>query len=244
MKYSILFLTFLLIWSALAVNGWQKYQRCIELQKQIDSANKQHGQINISDKDLALLDEIASLEKLVEPLKKQCHHFTEVFLEQKAAELDLASVANDHAVFGTIAISPFQVLNTRNKSTDYFKVLVPNDRPTAVEVDISHGKNQNKKHLHALPPGEYVLSVFMQTTEQPGSDSGLIKLEINLSPGPIKFEHEIKFSPTFSTGNASPFRHRIIKPGKSHSLIYKHFSAEKGKACFVQVSLSDQTKNE
>ena len=231
----------MLIWSAIAINGWQKQQRCVELQKQIESVNTNHDRIVIRDKDLDTYTELQEFKKEVRPIQEFHDHLADAVLSQQAAKLDLASVSKELPVVARIPDFLFASIPDRKYR---FKVRIPNNRSVAVKLSFSHGKDSpnNKTYLHPLPVGEYVLTVTRKDEYKPKTKLFAFELGIGNMQSPVKFDHETKFYPNIGQGRRSIRETQTIEPDASVLLLSSsHSNSVTNEFIDVSVSLVDKS---
>lgn len=222
MKFSLLFLVFVVLWSALVVHTWQHNIRCNKLTDSIQVKNQQIGNLKIADRDLQSLKEIESAKKELVPVESKYKHMRKLIEGKEFADLDLKSLSTNQAVVGELPSTIGGVLSSTSDSISSracsFKVLIPSNRKIELRANFAH-KTQtgfNQSESFQLPPGEYVITLDelpIPYREQKKAGKGRILLTVSSDQieQTIRWAHSFKYSAFGGSGGTGQPRLRDTK---------------------------------
>ena len=200
-KYSLLFLTLLLFWSALAINGWLQHSHCTQLSSEIAKKNEATEQLFISPTALDALRKLEDLKKEA-PVMGEFHDtMLSALNDVKFAKLKLGHEESDHAVIAKLPI----LSRVGFSRIERFKIRIPEGKKIEISANYSYtnapGSNAAFKSL--LPVGEYAVGIVSEELKSKKEKTFRTTVSSKMLPKPIVWEHTVLFRPNVGRGGRS-----------------------------------------
>ena len=245
MKFSLLFLSLVLLWAALIVDmAWVEYPRCEDLRNQLDVAKTKTTNFTIPTPLLQAPDKLADAKQNIEPYKKQFGKLSDEFKRLRLAELDLKSISSDSAVVGRV-----QYPSTEFNGSDAFKVLIPEHRNVEIRAEFKFPRSErtNVVKRFKLPSGEYALEVNCDQSRTENYFREIkIAIDFDGNETPFEWTEHITFYPNTSSVDAGLYGIEILNPSQTPLTLASHSQSKNqtNQRVDFSVALVDVTSND
>ena len=241
MKYSLLFLIFVLLWSALLINGWMNYRNGATLAAKLEDKNTQLDSLIIREDQLAAVEKLKDVRAKLRPQKQFLDRIVEAIDAEKISAIDLAAISEVRAV---VAGMPRVQATDMMERADKFAIRIPDDRKIEIRAEFYHTSqpSESETRRFLLSPGKHAFKIVRSQNRRYPAVNVTIHLK---GLEPIVWDHKLDFNPNHRSGGQSLTRAQSIDDEPLILVSASHKGPTRsGKQIDVSVSLVDVTNNE